>query len=130
LVSTLVLATGSLLVVWLLVAIFTASPGIDSKETVAMLACRDLAHAAEVYRDHPANSGHQIPTSVDDLIHPPWGGPSMYPKEAGEPRDPWGGSYRMEQPGMPDGTPGILVWTVKPDGMKISQFGIGRLAEP
>jgi hypothetical protein len=134
LVTIFVLALGALLAVWfavwLLVAVFTASPGIDNDETLAMLHCQQLAYAANAYLNHPANPDHKLPTSIGDLTHPPWGGPSLYKGVAEKPLDPWGGSFRMEQRQMTDGTPCVIFWTVKPDGTRISQFGIGRLAEP
>jgi hypothetical protein len=113
-----------------LFGVMSASPGIDAKASKSQLTCQELAFAADAYMNQPANPDHQLPTCVGDLIHPPWGGPSLYRHGAEEPRDPWGNPFRMEHRQMPDGSRYLLFWAAKPDGTRISQFGIGRTAEP
>jgi general secretion pathway protein G len=105
-------------------------PGSDAGETKAVLICKNLAYAAEAYLDHPANTDRRLPDRVGDLFRPPWGGPSLYRDGAEEPLDPWDNPFRMEHRRTPDGTDYLLIWTAKPDGTKISQFGVGRMADP
>jgi len=106
------------------------SPGMDADVMKTHLACKNLAAATELYQDHSANPDHRLPSRVGDLIHPPWGGPSLYRDATEEPLDPWGNPFRMDHSRTPDGTDYILVWTAKPDGTRITQFGIGPRAEP
>jgi hypothetical protein len=125
---SLLLILGTLFTLGLLSAL---SPhASDVHEMKVQLACKQLVFAAEAYRDHPANPGHQFPTGVADLIHPAWGGPSLDKYGEEEPHDPRGNPFRLEHRRTPDGTPSLVVWTAKPDGTRISQFGVGPLAEP
>jgi hypothetical protein len=105
-------------------------PGVDAEVSKARLICAGLAMAADEYANHPANPDHRPPGRVGDLFHPPWGGPSLYRHSAEEPLDPWGSPFRMERRKMPNGGEGFVFWTAKPDGTRISQFGVGPSAEP
>jgi hypothetical protein len=91
---SLLVAPGILFTLWCLAAVLFTSRGTDAKEMRALLACKELEVAAEAYRNHTANPDHQPPMSVGDVIHPPWGGPSLYRHGDEEPRDPWGNPFR------------------------------------
>jgi hypothetical protein len=128
--EVLVLGTAVAYVGLIVLAIYSYRPGIDVKETRSLFTCKDLAKAVDVYVDHPANTDHRLPGRVAELIHPPWGGPSLYRDGAEEPLDPWGNPFRLEHRRTLDGEDIVLVWTAKPDGTRISQFGVGQSAEP
>jgi general secretion pathway protein G len=102
----------------------------DGEVARSVILCKHLSDAVEAYVNHPANTDHRLPSRVADLIHPPWGGPSLYRDGAEEPLDPWGNPFRLEHRRTRDGEDVVLVWTAKPDGTKISQFGVGQSAEP
>jgi len=116
--------------IFLFLVVVTATTDTDGKAIQTHLLCKELASAAEAYKDHPENPGRRLPSSLGDLFHPPWGGPSLYKYGAEEPRDSWENPFRTEPRQMPDGRDYLFVWTEKPDGTKISQFGVGLLAEP
>jgi hypothetical protein len=85
---------------------------------------------AEKYRNHPANTKHEYPGTLSDLHQPPWGGPSFLEYGPDDLKDPWGNSFQMEHRKRADGTDYVLIWTTAPNGMRISNFGIGHSAIP
>ena len=96
----------------------------------AQQGCKHLDQAIEQYIGHPANPRHELPDSLDDLDHPPWGGPSLHPLGDTSRPDPWGKPYQMESATKSNGDKYIIVKTTAPDGTPISQFGIGPGAKP
>ena len=114
-----------------ILAVLTASSsGSSSKVTKAHLGCQNLAQVSEAYREHEGNGKREFPRDLSDLHRPPWGGPSLLRHGEEELVDPWGNRYQIEQRRFSDGTEFILVRTTAPDGVPISQFGIGKNAEP
>ena len=111
------------------VAVLRCRPGADTTVSHAQVVCKDLSDSVEAYIAHPSNRDHRLPSRLDDLFHPPWGGPSLYRGLAEEPRDAWGNPFQMERRQLSDGSEYILIWTVTPDGTTISQFGIGPNAQ-
>jgi hypothetical protein len=96
-----------------------------------MLKCKALEQAAEAYHIHTENTKKEYPHSFDDLLQPPWGGPSLLKNGRDDLLDPWGNPFQMEVRTKSDGeTRYILITTVAPDGTPISQYGIGKKSEP
>ena len=112
--------------VW--VALTTPS-GVDVRSR-SQLGCKSLETAIEAYTQHEANTKHEFPTTLNDLVHPPFGGPSFLRNGETDLRDQWGKPYQMERARWPDGEEYILVTTTAPDGTPISQFGIGKNSRP
>ena len=123
-------AVVALLLGWGMWTVTRPSPGIDFHKDLAHLACQSLAHEVEAYTDSPSNLKHEFPNSLNDLVHPPWGGSSFLRKNEAELIDPWGHPYQMERRTTADGRNYPFVWTTAPDGMRISNFGFGPKADP
>ncbi|MBP3954670.1 hypothetical protein J8F10_05155 [Gemmata sp. G18] len=66
-----------------------------------------------------------MPVSVADLNVPPFREASFLPNGKSDTIDPWGKTYRLTLVHQPDGIKCVLVQTTAPDGVQISQFGIG-----
>jgi hypothetical protein len=101
----------------------------DPKKDQAEAACKALASACESYTDHPANRQHKPPASLDDLLKPPFGGPSFL-QNGEDLTDPWGRPFQMERVTLRDGKVFMMIKTTAPDATPISQFGIGKNASP
>ena len=127
-VAGVILLIGLLLVCALFVLF---SPrGIAARESRAHLVCQSLSAVAEAYRDHSANTKHEYPRTLSDLHQPPWGGPSFLKRGPDDLHDPWGKPYQMEHRKTADGRDYVLIWTTTPNGMRVSNFGIGASAIP
>ncbi len=100
-------------------------PQEQSKEA-AKNGCLNVSRAIEAYTSNPANPNSDPPTQLQDLIQPPFGGPSLLRNGERDLQDPWGKEYQVDAQTRNDGTPYILVFTRAPDGTPISQHGIGR----
>jgi hypothetical protein len=109
--------------------LFTAGH-LDVREVKAHIACQSLYAMAQAYRDHSANTKHEYPRTLSDLHQPPWGGPSFLKLGPDDLQDPWGKPYQMELRKTADGRDYVLIWTTTPDGMRVSNFGIGPIATP
>jgi hypothetical protein len=107
------------------VTAFTTSPGIDGKKSKAQLGCTGIAQAVEAYMSNPDNTKHEPPRTLNDLVQPPFGGPSFVRNGAQDLLDPWGNPYQMQLRKRSDGSQFILISTFAPDGTPISQCGIG-----
>jgi general secretion pathway protein G len=115
------------------VVLVVSSSGVsqsDWRHGKARLYCSELSRAIESYMDAPANTKHEPPRTLNDLIQPPWGGQSLLQDGAKALTDPWGKPFQMEVIKRADGTGYILVFTTAPDGTPTSQFGIGPNAAP
>jgi hypothetical protein len=110
---------------WLLY-VLTGPPGMDVPATKAQLGCKALADVVENYTRHPANTNSEPPRTLDDLLAPPFGGAPLLRNGPNDLLDPWGKPYQMETRPQSDGTVIVLVWTRKPAGTPISQYGIGK----
>jgi hypothetical protein len=102
--------------------------GDDTKTAKAQLGCKWLAQAIEAYRTAEANTRHEPPTTLHDLVHPPFGGSTFLKNGADDLRDPWGNEFQMERRQHADGEEYILVYTTAPDGTPVSQYGVGKLS--
>src|SRR5687768_11782014 len=69
----------------------------DVKPAKAQLGCKSLAMAIEKYVENEANTKHEFPTTLHDLVEPPFGGPSFLRHGEEELLDPWGKPYEMER---------------------------------
>ena len=65
-----------------------------------------------------------MPPSPQSLVNPGWS-TSFLPDGQQSLLDPWGKEYQFQNANKEDGSPYIIVWTVAPDGTKISQHGAG-----
>jgi general secretion pathway protein G len=102
----------------------------EKRKACSHLGCRSVAMAVEAYIHNEANKNHEFPRTLDDLIHPPFGGPPFLRNGNEDLLDCWGKPYEMERVRKADGTEYVLVKTTAPDGTSISQFGIGPSAQP
>jgi hypothetical protein len=111
-----------------------ACPGYEggdhTKTHVAHLTCSSLSQAAEAYRSHPNNPKHEFPRALTDLLKPPWGGSSYLKNGRADLLDPWGKEYEIEISQFEDGREYVFIKTTRPDGVLISNFGIGKKALP
>jgi len=106
----------------------------DARKSKAHLGCKSLEQACEAYVNSPqnpaANGGtfeDKAPQSLQNLLQPFEQGQASFLRNGQtDLTDPWGQQYRMEIQQRPnDGTHYLLIYTIAPDGTKISQFGIG-----
>jgi general secretion pathway protein G len=126
-----VLVVVAILVILAGVAIIAVPKYIDdARKSKAHLTASSLSQACEAYHINPANPDGSYPGSVQDLLHPPFGGSSYLKNGEQDLLDPWNRPFTLEQRTKSDNTVYILVWTTAPDGTKISNFGIGPKAEP
>jgi hypothetical protein len=112
------------------VQVFVTSRGYDAKQAKAQLGCQGLATAIETYTEHKANTKHELPRALSELLNPPFGVPSFLRNGEADLLDPWGKPYEMELKKRSDESDYILVYTTVPDGTPISQFGIGKNSVP
>lgn len=102
----------------------------DGRRTAAMAGCKNIATACEAFMSNPGNPEGVGPSGLQDLIKPPFGGPSYLRNGQGDTVDPWGKAYNIQQTQRSDGTTYFLVTTTASDGTPISQFGIGPASQP
>jgi general secretion pathway protein G len=106
----------------------------DAKKSKAQLGCQSIATAIEAYMQSPQNPGmtddQKMPSGPQDLIQPPFGGPSFLRNGQVDTYDPWGKPYQFQMHTRGDGTTYILVTTTASDQTPISQLGIGPNAMP
>jgi hypothetical protein len=99
----------------------------------AQLGCATLARAIvgwQISNIGPgATDDNRLPESPRDLLKTVNGKVLLENGEA-DLYDPWGKPYEFELRYRADGTPFIVVRTTAPDGTLITQYGIGRNAEP
>ncbi len=67
-----------------------------TKPRVASERVARLVDACQAFRDHADNSKHQFPSSLRDLLHPPYGGASFLANGEEDLRDPWGELFKYE----------------------------------
>jgi hypothetical protein len=97
----------------------------EHRKAWTQLHLKHMATAVEVYTQCEANKKHELPGSLNDLVSPPFGGPSFLRDGERELIDIWGKPFQAERRRSADGAEYILIWTSTPDGTLISQFGIG-----
>jgi general secretion pathway protein G len=99
----------------------------DARKSKAQMACQGIYQAMENYKNNPANTTNDYPSSLGELINPSIGGTGFLKNGQQDLIDPWGQQYQMQQTQMGDGTAGVIVFTHARDGTNtpISQFGIG-----
>ena len=106
----------------------------EAKKNKAQLGCVTIDKAIKSYHTSTSNPGvtdeERLPNGPMDLIQP-FGSPSSF-LEGGrnDLLDPWGKEYQFERRNRPDGSAYIVVFTVAPDGTRISQYGVGPNSEP
>jgi general secretion pathway protein G len=128
-----VLVVVAILVILAGVAIIAVPRYIDdARKSKAHLACKSLAQACEAFRNNPANADGHYPQSAQELLQPPFGGPSYLQNGLADLQTPWGGGqqYTLEPRQKSDGTYYMLVHTNAPDQTPVSNFGIGPTANP
>lgn len=122
-----VLVVVAILVILATVASIAVTRNLDdARKSKAQLQAAAIAKAMEQYYIN-TNSGNQYPTTMQELVTPPWGGTSFLNDPQADMTDPWGQQFQIQQAQATDnsqqGKP--LVWTKAPDGIPISQHGIG-----
>ena len=110
--------------------LFTYEGGDNTKQSKAQLGCKSLETAIEAYIENKDNTKHAFPHTLENLVEPPFGGPSFLRNGRADLIDPWGKPYEMEPIRRTNGTEFILVKTAAPDGTFITQFGIAPHATP
>lgn len=104
------------------------------KKEKARLGCRAIVDAIIAYHNSPQNPGvtdeEKLPSGVEDLVMPPFGGTSFLRNGEADTLDPWGKPYQFKPTMRHDGTTFILVKSLAPDGTSITQFGIGPESVP
>ncbi len=111
-------------------SILTTPRGMNAKETKAQLGCVVVDKAIREYIRHKSNPKEELPNTLQDLVQPPFGGPSLLEGGQADLIDPWGQPFQMERAKRRDGSEFIIVKTTAPDGTPISQFGVGPNSVP
>jgi hypothetical protein len=99
----------------------------NAKVGKAQLGAKALADACESYS---LNNNATLPQNLTDLLDPPFKGAALLKNGRQDLLDPWGTLYTYELRERPDGTPFPLVRTTTPEGVVVSQFGVGPKADP
>jgi general secretion pathway protein G len=103
----------------------------DARKGKAKTDCKTISEQIDAYKKNPANPEGAEPSSLMDLVRPPFGGTGFLKNGVSDLTDPWGQQYQMQPMTMGDGSQGYLVYTTsKSDGVMVSQFGIGEFAKP
>lgn len=104
----------------------------EARKGTAVTQCATIYKAIEAYSISSGNPGttdeERLPTQPMDLVQPNWGAgqsTSFLPDGRNSLLDPWGKQYNFQQSNKEDGTPYIIVFTHAPDGVPISQHGVG-----
>jgi general secretion pathway protein G len=105
--------------------VLTTRSQVPAEFSKAQLGCYSIAAATEKYIENKDNTKHEPPRTLEDLVEPPFGGPSFLRNGRADLVDPWGAPYQMERRQYKDGTDYFFIWTTAPNGTPISQFGIG-----
>jgi general secretion pathway protein G len=130
-----VLVVVAILVILATVATIATTRYIEeAKKTKAQLGCVTLDKSIKAYHASPSNPGildeEKLPSGPQDLLRPFGSSSSMLEGGQNDLMDPWGKEYQFERRNRPDGSAYIVVFTVAPDGTRISQYGVGPNSEP
>jgi hypothetical protein len=98
---------------------------IDAKKNSSVLKCKAIANAIESYYLHP-HSGKTFPENLQQLLDPPFGGPTFLKRGQDDLIDSWGKPFQWTSMQNKNGDRIVLVYTIADDGTKISNFGQGR----
>jgi hypothetical protein len=99
--------------------------GAEQRKAWTHLHLRSLATAVEAYAACESNKTHELPSSLNDLVNPPFGGTSFLRHGERELIDLWGKPFQYERRLTAGGKESVLIWTTTPGGTPISQYGIG-----
>ncbi len=99
----------------------------DAKKSKAQLQAKTIATALESYYTNPS-SGNMYPESLQELITPSFGGTAFLRNGQEDLLDPWGQVFQIQATQGGDGSTTPIVFTRAPDGVAISQFGVGPLS--
>lgn len=100
----------------------------NAKKSKGVLGCKGLANACEAYYTNPS-SNNTYPQTLQDLVQPSFGG-SLLKNGQQDILDPWGKPYTYELQTLNDGQQVPYVHTKSNDGIEISQYGVGPMAQP
>lgn len=104
--------------------------GATPEQRAAHLRCKNVATAIEAYTNNPANPEGALPQTLYNLVRPPFGGPSYLRNNERDLHDQWGQMFYYGVSLDRDEKPYVLIFTVAPGGIAISNFGIGTDARP
>lgn len=126
-----VLVVVAILVILAGVAIIAVPRYIDdARKSRAHLAAQSLAQACESYHINPGNTDGSYPQALNQLVTPPFGGVSYVKGGQQDLMTPWNQEFIYEVKTKSDNSLYPLIYTVAPDGTKVSNFGIGDKAVP
>jgi general secretion pathway protein G len=98
----------------------------EARKSKAQLACKGIADSIQAFKMSAANQDNVDVADLGQLINPPWGGTGFLKNGQDDLKSPWPNvNYQLKQAVMGDGSDGVLVYIIAPDGTGISQFGIG-----
>ncbi len=98
----------------------------NSAKTISQT--REIARACAYYRDWKRNPGNKLPTTLSDLIRPPWGGERFLDSEY-QLIDPWGQPYRYTALTNVKGEQEVYVWSERTVGGQLKLLGAKRRAD-
>jgi hypothetical protein len=88
----------------------------------AIAHCRATLLACEAYYQHPG-SGKKYPSSLTDLVEPPFGGPSFLRTGQTDLIDPWRNPYRYAVVKTASGDTELYVWAERVVNGKLKLLG-------
>lgn len=125
-----VLVVVAILVILASVAIIAVPRYIDdARKNQALLRAQALAQACESYNLNSAND-NGYPQTLQDLVTPPFGGPSFLKNNEKDFMTPWNQPFNYTLHTRNDQTQVPYITTQAPDQTPISNFGIGAKAQP
>ena len=101
-------------------ALLAADSGLENH---AQLQAKALMAASEAYVTNPANKAGRYPSTLADLVKPPFGGTSFLQNKEKDLHDPWGMLYRQAIELDEKGFPRHYVWTEREVNGKVKRIG-------
>jgi hypothetical protein len=97
----------------------------DYRGSMTVLQARTLIAACEAYQGH-SSAENKYPSTLNDLVSPPWGGPSLLRNGKDELVDSWGSPFRDAVVPNEKGEVEIYVWAERIVDGKTSLIGAKR----
>ncbi len=97
---------------------------LEFQKSRVVLQCRGVGHAIEAFTHAPANPLNEGPESLQDLVNPPFGGTGFLKNGSADLVDLWGNRVQLAFV-VVGNEKKPLIFTYAPDGMPVSQYGIG-----
>ncbi|MCI0699673.1 MAG: hypothetical protein L0241_01125 [Planctomycetia bacterium] len=116
-----------LMVVVILSALGTLVPPVSDAPPRAVFQAKAIVEACEAYRDNPTNPERgKYPSTLIELVNPPFGGPPFLRNGEADLFDPWGKQFEYAVKTDTEGNTEVSVWTERIVDGKLKLLGAKR----